>query len=168
MKHEITRQNENFSNLYWLTGLKKPNLPLEHHIQYIQVKDGFMASTDGSQIREIKIDLPDGFYSVLSRNMKTVSVFKEMELVSTMYPEYKNILEQNGNIGIKGHDDPIEHGLSDAIRAMKMNTFNPMLYLDMFKGMFFYTVTVDPEGNRAAIFTGKDAIAALMPYRREL
>ena len=71
MLHEIKnrfRDDQDFKRIYWLTGIKKTKYDMDyHHKRYLQCKDGKFVNTDGAQLREITIDLPNGFYEVVSR-----------------------------------------------------------------------------------------------------
>ena len=169
MKFDYTKRDEDFSNLLWITGLKKDKTEHRNHIKRIMVKDGKVVSTDGAEMREITLinTIPDGYYALLKRTKSEVSIFNEVSLEDESFPEYAEIMAVNGNVklSLNVNSYGIDKGLCAVIRAMTEHSFNPIKYLEIFNGMDFQDVWVDPEGCRPAYFEATNVRAVLMPIR---
>ena len=161
----ISKELIEFEALYWVTGLKKPKNDERAHITFLYAKSGHLVSTDGAELREVPTTLPDGFYSILTRNKSKIVLTKEMNTEEGNFPDYESLFEKEGKEEINLGCDKDDKGLGIVIRAMEVNSFNPIKYMGLFEGMDFLTCHVDPKGEKNIYLKAGDCKAVLMPLR---
>jgi hypothetical protein len=168
MLHEIKKRfkgDNEFERLYWLTGIKKPkDSMIYHHKKYMQCKDNKLVNTDGTELREIEVNLPDGYYEIVSRKRSSIVLSNGLSLDEGKYPDYEDILNPSNecvNVELCG----LDNGLQYAIREMKECGFDPFKYMDItsIKEVDTCKAYVHPDGKKPLVLTGEFYRAALMP-----
>jgi hypothetical protein len=164
MKHEYGKDSKYLARLIWVTGIKKPKDDLRNHIQYMKAEGGKLVSVDGAELREIKIDLPDGYYSILKRTKSRVTILMEKQLSEGNFPDYEDLFAVNGRVQVEIDPTSKDKGFSEVIRAMEKNTFDPIRYMGFMDGLSG-TVAVESSGDFPVVFLTDTRRAALMPCR---
>ena len=163
--HAIDKKLADTMGLTFTVALKK-HKDIGDRFKKLQVKNNVLSNSDGAELRQVDINLEDGYYELVSSNKNGVVLNNGMPLTEFGYPDVDPIFDISSHIEIPFD---IEHNLDLRIKAVVATMPNDCSvdierYLEIAK-QEWDSIYVHPDEAQPIVFIKPGVRVALMPCK---
>ena len=162
--HAIDKKVADMMGLTFTVALKKHKTETRNHMKKFKVKNNVLSNTDGAELRQVDINLEDGYYELVSSNKGGVILNNGMPLTEFGYPDVDPIFDISSHIEIPFD---VGHNLDLRIKAVVATMPNDCSvdierYLEIAK-QEWDSIYVHPDEAQPIVFVKPGVRVALMP-----